>query len=232
MYPTFVDRHDAGKRLAERLRQYTKSCIVLALPRGGVVVGYEVAKALHARLDILVVRKLGVPWQKELGIGAVSEDGSMFVDHEASMRLGIGEGIIASIKEEEEKEMKRRIQVYRKGKPLPKLSRKKVILVDDGVATGVTMLAAIQTAKQHHAKVLIAAAPVCSKETAEEIRQEVDSFVCLHEVWDMQSIGMYYENFWQVEDEEVGTLLEKNKIENKQKKRRAHSKSPNHLVAM
>ena len=225
IYPLFYDRHQAGKLLAQELRKYRKYAVVLALARGGVVVGYEIARSLLIRLEVLVVRKLGVPWQKELGFGAIAEGGSIYIDEKEVKRLGIDEETREEIKNNEMSELTRRIVAYRQGRQLQKLTHMTAIVVDDGVATGATLFAAIQTVKTLHPKLLIAAVPVCSTDIAEKIRSQVDELVCLHEVWDMQAIGMYYENFQQVEDEEVLSLLH-------ERQKHMHRKQKGHLVAM
>jgi len=207
----FEDRRDAGQQLAEQLIKYKDHPIVLALPRGGVTVGFEIAKMLHEPLDVIVARKLGAPHNPELGIGAIAEDDNIVLDEPTVAVLGITEEQIQSIKESELEEMKRRIDLYRNGKPLPKLTNRTVILVDDGLATGVTALAAIEAIKKQKPKQLIFAVPVCAYETAETIRTKVDDFVCIQCPYDLQAIGLYYRNFQQVTDEEVIELLKQSK---------------------
>lgn len=225
----FWDRQEAGKVLVKQLRNYKKNSLVLALPRGGVIVGYEVAKQLGVLLDVVVVRKLGIPWRKELGLGAIAEGDTLYVDQAAVEQLDIGEHILAAVKKEENKELQRRIRVYRDGHHLPSLSGKTVIIVDDGVATGGTMLAAIQAVKKQQPKYLVVAVPVCAKDTAEVIREKVDHLICIDEAQDMDAIGRYYQDFHQVTDEEVVELLHKNHEEIYNKK---HLKPLGGLVAM
>ncbi|HVA96020.1 MAG TPA: phosphoribosyltransferase [Candidatus Acidoferrales bacterium] len=208
----FKDRIEAGKKLAEKLVKHAKnSTIVVALPRGGVTVGYQVAQLLQTPLEVVIVRKLGSPRNPELGIGAVAEDGVLFWDTDMIDMLQIPNNILRSIKEQEVTELERRRQLYRNGDSLPLLTNKTVILVDDGLATGVTARAALLSIKKHHPKKIILAVPVCSKETGNELRSWVDSIICLESLERLEAIGQYYQDFRQVTDEEVMTLLKKAK---------------------
>ena|SRR5258708_673143 len=204
----FEDRIEAGKQLAQKLTKYEKeSPLVVALPRGGVAVGFPIAKALHAPLEVEIVRKLGAPQNLELGIGAVAEDGVVYLDHDMLDYFQISQSTLRLIQERETLELERRKQLYRNGKPLPLLTNRTVILVDDGLATGVTAQAAMLSLKKHHPKKIIFAVPVCSKETAVSIQQLVDSTICLKTPEKLDAIGRYYEDFQQVTDEEVLTFL-------------------------
>ncbi len=203
----FKDREDAGRQLGEKLKIFTDSAIVLALPRGGVPIGYEVANHLSAPLDVVIVRKLGAPGNPEFGIGAIAEGGFQFLDETTISMLGITQDEIQRVKKKEFKEMQRRITIYRNGNSLPKLENRTVILVDDGLATGVTARAAIEVIKKQEPKELIFAVPVCDWETGKIIKTLVDDFICLHCPYDLRAIGLYYRNFDQVSDSEVLQLL-------------------------
>ena len=203
----FDDRHDAGKQLAERLKKYNDHSIILALPRGGVLVGYEVAKVLKVPLSVVVVRKLGAPHNPEFGIGAIAEEDVVILDQQTIEYLGITADEIAAVTKREKKELQRRVAVYRCGKSLPDLEGKRVILVDDGLATGVSAKAAITSIQKHSPKELIFASPVCAHDTAEILRSEVDALICVFTPLDLEAIGLYYRNFHQVSDEEVVRLL-------------------------
>ncbi len=205
----FRDRTDAGARLAAALKQYKgKNAVVLGLPRGGVVTGAQVAQYLSAPLDVLIVRKLGVPWQPELAMGAISETGAIVLNQEVIRAYRIPRGDIDREIALQEKEIGRRIAQYRKGKGLRPLKGMVCILVDDGLATGATMKAAISTLKQEGLEKLVVAVPVAPPETAREISHMVDDFVCLEMDPFFAAIGSYYYEFDQVPDEEVVELLE------------------------
>lgn len=204
----FEDRLDAGKKLAEKLKDFRdKNIIILAIPRGGVVVGSQVAQSLNAPLDVIIARKLGYTYQPELGIGAISENGAIFLDKENIEELDVSDEELERIKNKEEEELRRRIQIYRKGRSLPKLKGKTVILVDDGLATGVSAKAAISTIKKEGAEKITLAIPVCSTQTAKEIREKVDSLICVLSTNHLQAVGEYYKNFEQVSDEKVLEIL-------------------------
>lgn len=204
----FEDRLDAGKKLAEKLKDFRdKNIIILAIPRGGVVVGSQVARSLNAPLDVIIARKLGYTYQPELGIGAISENGAIFLDKENIGELDVSDEELERIKNKEEEELRRRIQIYRKGRSLPKLKGKTVILVDDGLATGVSAKAAISAIKKEGAEKITLAIPVCSTQTAKEIREKVDSLTCVLSTNHLQSVGGYYKNFEQVSDQKVLEIL-------------------------
>lgn len=200
----FRDRVDAGERLAGLLTHLGgENPIVLALPRGGVPVAVQVGRALGAPVEILVSRKLGVPMQPELGFGALSEGGAAWVEESTRRLLGIEDDQVEQVKEKETRELARRVAVYRGGAPLPDLRGKTVIVVDDGVATGGTMRAAVRAARALGAGRVVAAVPVAAKETADALRGEVDEWVCVEEPEALWAIGLWYQDFGQLSDGDV-----------------------------
>lgn len=205
----YKDRRDAGKKLASLLMHYKdrEDTLVLALPRGGVVVGHEVAKELHCPLDIIIIRKIGAPMQPELAIGAISETGAVVLNQDIISAYGISERYIKKEISKQREEISRRISLYRGGRGIISVNRKVIILVDDGVATGATIKAAIETLKGGNISRLVAALPVSSVGTEKEIKNMVDEWVCLKTPWDFMAVGGYYEDFTQVTDEEVARLL-------------------------
>ena len=206
----FRDRKDAGYRLGEALARYRDDdSLILALPRGGVVVGYEVARVLGATLDIIVARKLGAPYQRELGIGAIAPGGVRVLDEQTIHLLGITPGQIEQIVGDETQEMQRRLQHYRGSRPLPEPRGRTVILVDDGLATGVTARAAIVALRCQQPRRLVLAVPVCPPETAVALRPQVDDLVALSTPPDFHAVGLWYETFTQTSDDEVIDLLER-----------------------
>lgn len=208
----YKDRYDAGRKLAENLLQYKdENPIVIALPRGGVVVGFEIAKMLNAPLDVLVARKLGAPFYPELGIGAIAPNSVKVLDKDIIKSLNVSDRDLETLIERETEEMYRRIELYRGKLQLPDLGGKTVILVDDGLATGVTARAAIKWIKNMSPKKIILAVPVSPPDTAEYFRNEVDELLCLHEPPEFYAVGAYYMNFDQTTDNEVISLLEKAK---------------------
>ncbi|MFL5345081.1 MAG: phosphoribosyltransferase [Hyalangium sp.] len=205
----FRDREEAGRLLAERLREHVgETPVVLALPRGGVAVGYEVARALDVPLDVMMVRKLGVPWHPELGMGALAEGGALYLNREVLGSVDLTAEEIANVIAEETRELERRVQRYRGGRPLQDLRGRTVILVDDGLATGGTARAAVGALRGLGARSVILAVPVAASQTAEALRQEVDKLVCVQEPSDLWAIGTWYEDFHQMSDEEVLVLLD------------------------
>ena len=206
----FENREDAGQRLAERLIGYREELpVVFALPRGGVPVAYEVSRALGAPLDVLVARKLGAPGQPEFGIGAVAQGGVRVLNERAVAVLGIPDDYLDRVTEREIGEMERRKRRFRGERPEPEVRGKTAILVDDGLATGVTARAAVEALRRRGPKRLVLAAPVCAAQTAELIAPEVDELVCLESPPDLGAIGFWYRNFEQTSDEEVVELLER-----------------------
>jgi predicted phosphoribosyltransferase len=207
---SFRDREDAGRRLAKRLARYRdEDSVVFALPRGGVPVGYEVARALKAPLDVFIARKLGAPNQPELGIGAVTQDGLRVLNEGIIREIGIYEEYIERIAAEETKEAERRLKLFRGERPEPEVRERTAILVDDGIATGVTTRAAIESLRQRDPRRLVLAVPVCAARTAESLRKEVDELICLEAPSDLKAIGLWYRHFEQTSDEEVIELLER-----------------------
>jgi putative phosphoribosyl transferase len=203
----FADRFEAGRRLAEVLEPLRdEEAIVLALPRGGVPVGVEIAQSLGAPLDVLVARKLGAPGNPELGIGAIAEGGTVSLDPDLCYSLGLRARDIERVAAYELRELDRRVRRYRGSRPLPDVQGRTVILVDDGIATGGTMRAAVGTLRRLHVARLVVATPVAATQP-EGLRALVDDFVCLEEHAHFGSVGRFYRNFTQVSDEEVLELL-------------------------
>jgi putative phosphoribosyl transferase len=206
----FRDRAEAGRRLAERLYAYREEDpIVLALPRGGVPVAYEISRALDAPLDVFIARKLGAPDQPELGIGAVAQGGTRVLNERIVERLGIPDAYLDFVTRREQAEVERRLLLLRGDRPEPRLRDRTVILVDDGLATGVTARAAIVALRERGPRRLVLAVPVCAAQTAEVVRPEVDDLVFLQTPSDLYAIGLWYEDFEQVSDDEVVGLLRK-----------------------
>jgi len=207
----FKNRNDAGAQLAVRLSQYKdrEDVLILALQRGGVVIGYELAQALNAPLDVLIVRKIGYPGQEELAIGAISETGSVVLNQSIIAVGHPSEGYIKAAIERQKHELSRRVQLYRAGKGLPALAGKIALLVDDGVATGATIKAAIETLKQEKLARLVVALPVGPTETVDELRAMVDEVVCLETPLNFMAVGIHYQDFTQVSDQEVVDLLKR-----------------------
>jgi putative phosphoribosyl transferase len=212
---TYRDRRDAGIQLAARLSAYRENpgVIVLGLPRGGVTVAFEIARALRAPLDILIVRKIGFPGNPELAAGAVSETGALFFNEDIITPYGVSREYLERETARQKEEIARRVSLYRKGGEIPPLAGKTVILVDDGVATGATAKAAISTLKQEKLARLVAAFPVAATEAAAEIAGMVDEWVCLRTPAGFMSVGSYYADFTQVEDGDVVAMLEESRGE-------------------
>jgi predicted phosphoribosyltransferase len=205
----YHDRTEAGRVLAERLAPYANrpDVIVLALPRGGVPVAYEVARALHAPLDVFLVRKLGVPGQEELAMGAVATGGVRVLNDQVVRALRIPNSVIDAVAAWEQEELERRERLYRGDRPPPDVRGKTVILVDDGLATGSTMLAAVKALRQQQPARIVVAVPVAAPDTCELLRGEVDDIVCAVTPEPFYAVGMWYEDFSQTTDEEVRELL-------------------------
>jgi predicted phosphoribosyltransferase len=205
----FRDRTEAGRMLADRLKKYAgkPDVIVLALPRGGVPVAYEVARALHAPLDVFVVRKLGIPGHEELAMGAVATGGVRVLNDQAVRGLGIPEYVIDAVANWERQELQRRERLYRGDRPPPDVRGKTVILVDDGLATGSTMLAAVQALRQQGPARIVVAVPVASPDTCELLKAYVDEVVCAATPEPFYAVGLWYQDFSQTTDEEVRELL-------------------------
>ncbi len=209
MEQRFRDRHDAGRRLAAALGSYAGrgDVLVLALPRGGVPVGYEVARALGAPLDVMQVRKLGVPGHEELAMGAIASGGVRILSEGVVQTLGIPERVIATVAAVEEQELDRRERIYREGRPFPEVRDRTVILVDDGLATGSTMRAAAAALRAQGAGRLVAAVPVAPKEACDALRDLVDDVICQVMPEPFLAVGEWYEDFTQTSDEDVQDLL-------------------------
>jgi putative phosphoribosyl transferase len=205
----FESREAAGEKLAEKLLSYAhrKDVIVLGLPRGGVVVAKKVAEKLAVPLDILAVRKIGMPGNPELAIGAVTPDGQKFFDWSFIATIGIDEEYIKKSVEKEIGEAQRRVALYRAGRTDLHLHGKTVILVDDGVATGATIKVAIQSVKASGAQKIVVAVPVAPQSFIHTIKNKIDSIICLEVPDAFYAVGSYYKNFTQVDDDEVARLL-------------------------
>ncbi len=209
MTARFSDRVDAGRILARALAAYggTPDLLVLALPRGGVPVAFEVARALRAPLDVFVVRKLGMPGHEEYAIGAIASGGVMVVNDEAVQAFGITQAELDAVASEERLELERRERSYRGGRPPPDVRGKTVILVDDGLATGSTMRAAVAALRLEGVRRLVVAVPTGAPETCDEIGALVDDLICAITPEPFQAVGLWYEDFGQTTDEEVRDLL-------------------------
>jgi len=205
----FHDRRHAGRVLAARLERYANrpDVIVLALPRGGVPVGFEIARALRAPLDVFNVRKLGVPGQEELAMGAIATGGIRVLNDEIVRELGLTPAAIDRVAAREELELARREQLYRDGRPLPDLADRIVILVDDGLATGSTMRAAARAVRRLGPARLVVAVPTAAPETCRDLGAEVDEIICAMTPEPFYAVGLWYEDFRQTTDEEVRHLL-------------------------
>ena len=206
----FHDRREAGRLLAERLARYvgTDDLLVLGLPRGGVPVAFEVARALRAPLDVFVVRKLGVPGHAELALGAVASGGVRVLNEDVVAAVGLDKDAIERVAERELAEVERREREYRGGRPPLELRAKVAILVDDGLATGASMRAAALAARELGPKQVIVAVPVAADHTCDEFRHDVDEVVCAFTPEPFYAVGLWYENFEQTSDEEVRELLQ------------------------
>jgi putative phosphoribosyl transferase len=204
----FADRRDAGRQLAQPLMSLAdESPVVVGLPRGGIPVAAEVAAALGARLEMLMVRKLGAPQNPEHGIGAIAEDGTSVFDSEALEGLGIDMGTLKSIVGREIEELHRRVAAYRGNRPPPRLEGHTVIVVDDGVATGVTDAAALRSVQRQGPRRLILAVPVCPPESAARLSEEADELVCLAVPAELRGVSEWYRDFSQVPDYEVKAAI-------------------------
>ncbi|MDX6380347.1 MAG: hypothetical protein QOI57_1371 [Rubrobacteraceae bacterium] len=205
----FEDRRDAGRQLARQLARYAEERpVVFALPRGGVPVGVEVSRSLGAPLEVVVSRKLGAPGQPEFGIGAVASGGVRVINERAVRALGIEEEYLDWISARESEEVARRLRLFRGDRPYPDLDGRTAILVDDGLATGVTARAALLSLRRLKPRRLVLAVPVCAPQTAELLRPEADDLICLLAPANLEAVGIWYRNFEQVPDEEVMRLLE------------------------
>lgn len=213
MISRFRDRRDAGRRLAAELRAYAHrpDVVVLALPRGGVPVGYEVASALDAPLEVFVVRKLGLPWHEELAMGAIASGGVRVLDQDLIRVARVSDSDIARVTAAEQRELERRERQYRGDRSFPDLHGKTVILVDDGLATGSTMRAAVAALRQEGPSRIVVAVPVAAPETCDAFRDIADEIVCAETPEPFRAVGIWYADFSQTTDDEVHELLERTK---------------------
>jgi putative phosphoribosyl transferase len=207
----FADRREAGKVLARfflasEAARDAQDGIVLGLPRGGVPVAYEVARALDLPLEVFIVRKLGVPDFRELAMGAITADGTVAINQEVIQEFGITRDAMDAVAAREKLEMERQELAYRSGRPAARIEGRMAILVDDGVATGASMLAAARALRRSARKVIVAI-PVAARGTCEKLRKEADEVICACIPWQFYSVGSFYQNFEQTTDEEVRTLL-------------------------
>jgi predicted phosphoribosyltransferase len=205
----FLDRTDAGRKLAARLGKYAgrRDVTVLALPRGGLPVGYEVARAIGAPLDVFVVRKLGVPGHEELAMGAIASGGAVSVNKEVIEALGIPDEKLRELADAEAAELAWRERLYREGRQPPELSGRTVLVVDDGLATGSTMMAAILALRELEPACVVVAVPVAPPDTCREIADQADEVVCVETPEPFYGVGQFYRDFSQVSDGEVRALL-------------------------
>lgn len=205
----FKNRIEAGRLLAEELKSYANrtDVLILALPRGGLPVAFEVAQALGAPLDLMLVRKLGVPGQEELAMGAIATGGIKVLSQELVKSLNISAAALEAVISKEKRELERREHVYRGNRPVPEVGNRCVILIDDGLATGATMKAAVLALRQQQPAQIIIGVPVAPPDTVEELRKEADEIICLATPEPFYAIGTWYVDFSQTSDEEVRTLL-------------------------
>ena len=209
MTPYFLDRYDAGRRLSELLEQYANqpNLLVLGLPRGGVPVAYEVAKALYAPLDVFIVRKLGFPGRPELAMGAIATGGVRILDQRLIDIYEIPDEEIDRVTAAEQRELERREKSYRDDRPPPHARDHTVILIDDGLATGSTMRAAVQALRQQGAHRVVVAVPIAPPDTCGAMRQEVDDIICAITPEPFLAVGIWYADFSETTDEDVRDLL-------------------------
>lgn len=209
IFDKYRNRIEAGQVLAQELHSYAErnDVLVLALPRGGVPVAFEIAKSLSAPLDVFIVRKLGVPGHSELAMGAIAVGDVTVFNQDIIEDLDLPDSAIQKVIQQEKEELKRREETYRGKKPFPSLDNKVVILVDDGIATGATMRAAIMALKQMHPAKIIVAVPVADQSIMEKFGSLVDQFVCPLRPTSLYAVGAWYDDFSQTDDEEVHTLL-------------------------
>jgi putative phosphoribosyl transferase len=206
----FIDRTDAGRRLAARLQNlHDDSVVVLGLPRGGVPVAYEVARALDAPLDVIVVRKLGVPFQPEFGMGAIGEDGVRILNREVIRLAGVSASELAEVEARERVELERRVRRYRGDRLREPLEGRTVVVVDDGIATGSTARTACRVARAHGAARVVLAVPVAPLGWEVQLGTDADAFVCLDTPELFSAVGQFYADFSQTSDEEVIACLER-----------------------
>jgi putative phosphoribosyl transferase len=208
--PLFRNRSEAGRALAERVRAAVTDPhpLILALPRGGVPVAFEVARALHAELDVFLVRKLGMPSEEELALGAIASGGVRVLNKELISYMRVPDDVLEEVTRREQHEVERREQMYRKGRPAASVAGCTVVLVDDGLATGASMLAASRALRPQGAARIVVAVPVASRQTCDDFRREVDEIVCLATPHPFGAVGIWYEDFAQISDQQVRALLD------------------------
>lgn len=207
----FRDRVDAGRKLASALADMKdKKPIVLAIPRGGVVVASEVAKALGAPLDIVVTRKIGAPGEPEYALGAVTQEGEVIMNEQAAESIGAGQAYLDSEIARQKEEVKERMRKFRGMRPFPEIKGRVVVIVDDGIATGSSIEAAVMSTRRKDPKEIVVAVPVAPEDAVEALMEEVDRVVCLRTPYPFFAIGEFYSDFDQVEDDEVRRLLDEN----------------------
>ncbi|MGZ8238636.1 MAG: phosphoribosyltransferase [Methylobacter sp.] len=205
----FRNRRQAGQLLADKLMAYANrtDVLILALPRGGVPVAFEVAQALNAPLDIFVVRKLGLPGHEELAMGALASGNVRVLNDDVVNRMHISEKVINAVAAQEQRELERRERLYRNDRPPFSVQGRTVILIDDGLATGSTMRAAVSALRRQNPAALVVAVPVAAPETCEEFKREVDEIICAYTPEPFYAVGLWYEDFSQTGDDEVRDLL-------------------------
>jgi putative phosphoribosyl transferase len=213
MQSRFRNRRDAGRRLAAELREYAgrADVIVLALPRGGVPVGFEVATALGVPLDVFVVRKLGLPWHEELAMGALASGGVRILDHDLIRTARVSDDDLLRVTAQEQAELERRERRYRGGRQFPPLDHMTVILVDDGLATGASMRAAVAALRKDNPSRIVVAVPVAAPETCDAFRSVADQIICAETPEPFEAVGLWYDDFSQTTDDEVFELLERSR---------------------
>ena len=204
----FKDRNDAGRRLLKELERFkAENPLILAVPRGGVVTAHEMIKELALEWDLIILRKIGAPHNKEVAIGAISYDGSYFTDEGYVHMLGVSPRYIEEEAAFQLDEIKRRMREYKGTDDFPKVRDRTVIIVDDGIATGFTLLAAVKSVKQQGASKVIIAVPVAPQDTVERLSKEVDEVICLEVPEEFYAVGMHYKNFSEVTDVEIATIM-------------------------
>jgi putative phosphoribosyl transferase len=208
--PLFRNRSEAGRALAERVRAAVPDPhpLILALPRGGVPVAFEVARALNAELDVFLVRKLGMPGEEELALGALASGGVRVLNQDLISYMRVPDDVLEELTRREQQELERREQMYRKGRPAASVAGRTVVLIDDGLATGASMLAASRALRPQGAAKIVVAVPVASRQTCDDFRREVDEIICLATPHPFGAVGIWYEDFAQISDQQVRTLLE------------------------
>jgi predicted phosphoribosyltransferase len=207
----FQDREEAGRELGRKLARYAglPKVIVLALPRGGVPVAFEVARALQAPLDVFLVRKLGFPGHEEYAMGAIASGGARVINERLLAEVGMAPAVVERVVEREERELRRRERAYRGDLPALELTGRTAILVDDGVATGSSMLAAVEAVRERGAREIVVAVPVAPRESIRKLSNAADDVVCIASPEPFLAVGRFYDNFEQTSDEEVLELLER-----------------------